>query len=178
MIPSTPGSKLKKLIEKRIKLLNLKEKIKIVEKPGQKFFQVMKAHSKKQKLPGCGDPRCLVGKTGGNCKKNEILYLIECKECEDKYPGETSRNGHVRGIEHFEDSISKDPVRQEHSVLLRHINEKHSGRRVEFVMKIVKSFQHDPLRRQCAEAVWIKNIDPSKLINNKTEFHQPGACTR
>ena len=41
-------------------------------------------------------------------------------------------------------------------------------------MKIVRSFQHDPLRRQCAEAVWINKIKPSKLINNKKEFHQPG----
>ena len=41
-------------------------------------------------------------------------------------------------------------------------------------MKVVKNFQHDPLRRQCAEAIWIKNIDPSKLINNKKEYHQPG----
>ena len=28
--------------------------------------------------------------------------------------------------------------------------------------------------RQCAEAVLIKNSDPSKLINNKKEYHQPG----
>ena len=117
-----------------------------------------------------------MGKTekGGNCKKNEILYIIECKDCGDMYPGETSRNGHTRGIEHLEDSESKDPERQEKSVLLRHMNEKHNGRKVQFSMKVVKTFQHDPLRRQCAEAIWIKNIEPSKLINNKKEYHQPG----
>ena len=41
-------------------------------------------------------------------------------------------------------------------------------------MKVVKSFQHDALTRQCAEAVWIKNVDPRKRINNKKEYHQPG----
>ena len=60
---------------------------------------------------------------GGNCKKNEILYVIECKKCGDKYPGETSRNGHTRGLEHIEDSESKDPEKQDKSVLLRHMNE-------------------------------------------------------
>ena len=41
-------------------------------------------------------------------------------------------------------------------------------------MKVLKSYQHDPLGRQCAEAVKIKNMDPSKLINNRKEYHQPG----
>ena len=41
-------------------------------------------------------------------------------------------------------------------------------------MKVIRSYQHDPLGRQCSEAVWIKNVEPSKRINNKNEFHQPG----
>ena len=41
-------------------------------------------------------------------------------------------------------------------------------------MKVLKSFQHNPLARQCAESVRIKNTDPSKRINNKEEYHQPG----
>ena len=98
----------------RIKALKGKEKIKIVEKPGKKFIQVMKAHTKRQKPKGCGDSKCLIGKTegGGNCKKNEIVYEIECKECGDKYPGETSRNGHTRGIEHVQDSESNEIEKQ------------------------------------------------------------------
>ena len=106
--------------------------------------------------------------------ENEIVYEIECKECGDKYPGETSRNGHTRGIEHVEDSESKDIEKQEKSVLLRHMNEKHNGRKVDFKMKIVRSFQHDPLRRQCTEPILIKNRDPEMLINNRKEYHQPG----
>ena len=41
-------------------------------------------------------------------------------------------------------------------------------------MKILSSYQHDALARQCGEAIWIKEIDPNQRINNKEEFHQPG----
>ena len=41
-------------------------------------------------------------------------------------------------------------------------------------MTVIKSFQHDPLGRQCAEALRIKSIEPSKRINNRKEYHQPG----
>ena len=54
------------------------------------------------------------------------------------------------------------------------MSEKHSDQKVNFEMKVVRSYQHDPLSRQCAEAVFIKNVDPEKRINNKKEFHQPG----
>ena len=42
MVPAMPGSKLKKKIEERLKALNLPEKIKIVEKSGHKFSEVLK----------------------------------------------------------------------------------------------------------------------------------------
>ena len=45
---------------------------------------------------------------------------------------------------------------------------------VEFKMTVLKTFQHDPLGRQCAEALRIKSIEPSKRINNRKEYHQPG----
>ena len=142
-----------------MKNLQLPEKVKLVEKPGQKFIQVLKSHSKKQKREACGDPKCLIGRTkkGGDCKKNEILYEIECKDCKDKYHGETARNGHTRGIEHVEDAESINQEQREKSVLLRYMEEKHDGKKVEFEMKVLRSYQHDPMARQCTEAVWIKN---------------------
>ena len=69
---------------------------------------------------------------------------------------------------------SNNEEERERSVLLRHITEKHSGEKVNFDMKVVKTFQHDPLGRQCAEAVWIRNVEIEKRINNKKEYHQPG----
>jgi len=176
MIPATPNSQLKRMIEERLKALKLTGKMKIIEKSGQKFIEVLKKSTKKLKTIGCDDPKCLINKTknGGNCKKNEITYEIKCKQCKDIYIGETARNGHTRGIEHINDSESHNEEEKERSVLLRHINEKHQGEKVEFEMRVIKSYQHDPLARQCAEAVWIRNVEPSKRINNKKEYHQPG----
>ena len=54
------------------------------------------------------------------------------------------------------------------------MREKHDERKVDFDMKIIRSFQHNPLKRQCAEAVWIRKVDAEKRINNKNEYHQPG----
>ena len=106
MIPSTKDSKLKKSIEEKLKRVNLTKKVKIVEKPGQKFFDRLKTINQKPKNENCKDPDCLIQKTnkGGNCKNNEIVYGIECKDCGDRYVGETSRNGHTRSIEHVKNA--------------------------------------------------------------------------
>ena len=100
--------------------------------------------------------------------------MITCKECDDKYVGETSQNGHTRGIEHVKEGESDNAEVIEKSVLQRHRREKHDNENVEYEMKVIASFQHDPLSRQCSEAVWIRNIEPTKRINNKKELRQPG----
>lgn len=148
----------------------------MTEKSGQKFIDILKMNNKKQKRPDYPDPECLIGKTknGGDCRRNEIVYEIKCKQCEDSYIGETSRNGHARGIEHVQDSKSGSKKKQEESVLLRHRREKHEGENVQFEMKVMSSYQHSALSRQCGEAVRIKEIDPKRRINNKQEYHQPG----
>ena len=46
MIPATPGSELKKLIDQRLKALGLWEKMRVIEKPGMKFIEVLKMHNK------------------------------------------------------------------------------------------------------------------------------------
>ena len=74
--------------------------VRIVEKTGQKFIDALKKSTKKPKRVECEDPQCLMGRTknGGNCKRNEIVYEIKCKQCGDKYIGETARNGHTRAL--------------------------------------------------------------------------------
>ena len=64
-----------------------------------------------------------------------IVYDITCKNCGDKYVGETSRNGHTRSTEHVKDSKSKNKQQREKSVILRHMNEKHDGNKVDFEME-------------------------------------------
>ena len=90
------------------------------------------------------------------------------------YIGETCRNGHTRGIEHVKNARSDNPKEREKSVMLRHRKEKHEGAEVNFEMNVIASYQHNALGRQCGEAVWIKEVDPNKRINNKEEYHQPG----
>ena len=110
MVPATKDSKLKKTIDEKLKRLNLTKKVKIIEKPGPKFFDKLKILNRKPKINNCKDPNCLIQKTqnGGNCKINEIVYSIICKECGDRYTGETSRNGHSRSIEHVKDAKSEN----------------------------------------------------------------------
>ena len=80
-----PGSKLKKKIEKRLHALNLPEKVKVVEKPGPKFAQILKAKTKTAKKEACKDPKCLVGQNekGGNCRTNE--RDIKCPLCAESH---------------------------------------------------------------------------------------------
>ena len=142
MVPATPNSNLKKSIDEKLRSMNLTEKVKIIEKPGKKFIEVLKEKCKKPKQDSCDDPKCLIGKTknGGNCRKNEIVYEIACKECKDKYIGESARNGHTRGIEHFNDAESMNEDERERSVLLRHMEDKHNNKKVEFEMKVIRSY--------------------------------------
>ena len=61
---------------------------------------------------------------------------------------------------------------------MRHRREKHEGEEVEFEMKVLASFLHDPLARQCAEAFHIKQVPIDKRINNKSEWKQTGTISQ
>ena len=54
----------------------------------------------------CCDVECMICRTSegkGFCRKEGITYEIQCRECNDKYIGETGRNGHARTREHIND---------------------------------------------------------------------------
>ena len=92
MVPATPGSELKKRIEEKWKTLGVMQKVKVIEKPGKKFGDVLKMNNRSQKSKrACTDERCLVGDKGGNCRTNKVVYRITCKVCNDVYIGESSR---------------------------------------------------------------------------------------
>ena len=59
----------------------------------------------------------------------------------------------MRGIEHVKVRESDNAEVIEKSVLERHRREKHDNENVEYEMKLIASFQHDTLFRQCSEAV-------------------------
>ena len=78
MIPTTPWSRLKNMLEKNLADNPLGRRIRMVEKPGQKWIDILKMLVKKPKKEKCGDPTCMVNSTekGGNCMVNEILYKM------------------------------------------------------------------------------------------------------
>ena len=105
MIPATPGSELKKMIDERLKALGLWDKMRVIEKPGMKFIEVLKIQNKKKPKTLSEDKDCLVGQNpkGGNCWTNEIVYKITCKTCGDIYIlGESSKNTHTHSKQHME----------------------------------------------------------------------------
>ena len=149
--------------------------MKIVEEPGEKLINVLKMNMKKERV-ACGEEGCMVSRNpkGGDCRKSEVVYRISCKECKGTYLGESSRNCHSRGQEHWRDYCSKNPNTLKNSVMWRHQVEKHEGEKVDFEMKVLHTFQRDPLGHQCMEAMLIKEEDQDNLINNKEEWNQPG----
>ena len=55
--------------------------------------------------------------------------------------------------------------------------EKHDGNDTNFNMKVLKTFQNDPLARRCAEGILINQIPIESRINNKNDIeYLPDDC--
>ena len=108
MVPSTPGGELYKIL-KEVAEKEAAEggvKFKIVEKGGRSI-KGMVQKSNPTATEGCSSENCKVcqggrGK-GGNCRKTNIQYEMECLVCPDDSPttyvGETARNLFTRANE-------------------------------------------------------------------------------
>ena len=182
MMPATPGSVLKKNIERRIKEVD--DKVKVVEKTGEKLVSVMKRLVKKGEKEGCGREDCLVCANGGkgDCMAARVVYEVRCLKCEENdikaiYVGETYRCGYVRGTEHMD---LYEAVREKvESMMKNHSEEVHGGEKVKWAMDILKGFRRNPLARQVFEGVRIRNRAETSdyVLNTREEFVQPGEIT-
>ena len=162
-IPATPGGKLKKELQKKVNESDIK--IKIVEKTGYTLKRILQKTSITQKKE-CGDVECMICRTSdrkGLCRKEGVTYEIQCRECNDKYIGETGRNGHARTREH----MNEYKMKKESSVMWRHCVEKHDSNEQEFKFKIRQVFGEDTTLRQVTEAIEIRR---EGSINNKMEW--------
>ena len=168
-VPTTQGSKLKKLYENTIK--ENKVDIKVVERSGTTLKNKIQKSDPLGKGKKCkNSEECLICMNGGKtCRKEGITYEIQCEECGDKYIGESARNGYTRGREHLQEYKNKS----KNSIMYRHANEKHSNsdREIKYKMKITGLFRNDPTLRQVTESIKIKNCDSKHVINNKTEWN-------
>ena len=74
---------------------------------------------------------------------------MRCKRCNERYIGETARNGFTRGREHIRGIIKK----RNDSVFHLHNIENHngSGRVSDFEMKVAKVYSGDATKRQVPE---------------------------
>ena len=162
-IPATPKSELKTRIENKVK--ERKMKIRIVEKGGTQIKSLLQ----RSKQPSINNLcQCLICKSGGKpgaCRKEGAIYEIKCDECSSSYIGETGRNAYTRVKEHINDATNKT----KHSVLHRHIQEKHNNKDVTYNAKVIQTFPKSALRRQIAESIHINTLQHS--INNCSEWN-------
>ena len=176
MIPATPNSELLRMLrEVASRETDAGLKFKIVETGGRTLKSQVQV-SNPTATPGCPSGDCLACRggpgTGGNCRRSNVLYRIDCGLCEEEerctYVGETSRNLYTRGKEHVNKYQSKK-TRAE-SFMHVHQNERHPGLPAEFQAKVVGSFK-DCLSRHVSEGVHIRG--GPDILNSKSEWHQP-----
>ena len=101
------------------------------------------------------------------CHKSNVLYEWKCRNCNNVYIGETSRNCYTRAKEH----MGKAHEKSKESFIHNHQIEKHNGEEADFSVNVIKSF-NDPLSRQVYEGIHIrKKISVS--LNTKLDYYQP-----
>ena len=164
-IPATPKSELKNRVEQTVKERKLN--IRVVEKGGTPIKNILKRSKQKDINNVCNCLVCTSGGKPGACRKEGAIYEIKCKECQSSYIGETGRNAYTRINEHLHDAA--DPSKHKHSVLHRHIEEKHNNKDVTYDATVLQSFPKSAMRRQIAESIHINKSQHS--INNCTEWN-------
>ena len=146
-------------------------RVAVVERAGQAIKTLAKSEPLKKK--GCDRVKCFPCRTGGgNCEKSGVGYRVRCEMCRragklTEYEGESGYNAFTRGCEH-EDALR---LKDQENALYKHCVLEHGGRRADFSMRALGSFQ-GCLERQVNEAVRIGSSKAEVLMNSKAEFHQ------
>ena len=102
----------------------------------------------------------------GSCRRENITYQIECKDCNYIYIGETSRNAYTRGKEHLAACEKADP----NSVLYEHSMNVHNDNSSERFGMFVTGTYESALSRQITEATKIFRTSKRRLLNRKSEW--------
>ena len=175
MVPPTPNGELAEILrgiveqEKQSGL-----KFKIVEAGGVTIKSRLQK-SNPFATPGCADMDCVPCKggrgNGGNCRKANIQYSMECGLCPRENPteyiGETSRNLFTRAGEHYKNYRAG----KRDNFIYKHQGEVHDGAEANFNAKVTNTFS-DCMTRQVSEAVHIRRCEKT-VLNSKSEWHQP-----
>ena len=140
-------------------------KFKVVEKGGRSVQREVQK-SNPTATPGCSCddcPACQGGRgDGGNCRKSNVQYEMECLECPETNPtvyvGETARNVYTRGLEHFDIYRRRQRGGKKESFLYQHQEDRHQGEEPRFKTKVTGVYR-DCLMRQISEAVSIRRSE-------------------
>ena len=164
-VPATPTSELRKRYEKVVKETGLG--IRVVEKSGRMMKSIVQRNNPFASRKCRDSDTCMVcSNGGGQCRRENVTYKINCSECDYVYHGETARNAYTRGNEHLS-ALNKN---DKNSVLLRHTSVNHTDDVTpNFIMKVT-STHTSALERQLTEAVSIDQTPRDRLINNKAEY--------
>ena len=177
VIPSTPGSKLLKLLQHSLRNMEEPEGVKtLIREDYGVSGKLLLCKSDPFPQRSCGGAYCMVCTSSGNnsggatCRLSNVGYDIKCKHCDGVYIGMTSRNCRTRSREH---------LRNSNSTICKHAGRCHPRESQDrsdvasgYEMKVVRRFK-DPMTRQVNEAVRICRAVKMKkrLLNEKKEFN-------
>ena len=157
IVPSTPRGELADILRRVVQAeaeTNKDMKFKIVESGGRTMKSLLQK-SNPTATAGCSDNACIACRgrdrgSGGNCRRNNVTYEVECGVCQGPdrsvYIGESARNLYTRGLEH----TKKYQGGKDDSFLHKHQQDKHQGAEAVFSAKVTGTFK-DCLSRQVAE---------------------------
>ena len=179
-VPTTPGGELVKRMRK-VADNEAREGIKFrIMEVGGRTVKGELQKSNPTATPGCTKGDCIAchaerGK-GGNCRRNNVNYEIECHLCPEGnrpvYIGETSRNLYTRGREHMSGGRRTGTAEERESTFVRrHMEEYHQDMEADFRGKVVKQ-NKDSFSRQVREGVLIRR-STKDMMNSKSEWFQP-----
>lgn len=179
-VPTTPGGTLLKMM-RQVAETEAKGgiKFKIMEIGGKTIKRTLQ-RSNPTATPGCEDADCIAckderGKKGGNCRRNNVNYEIECLLCPEErrpvYIGETSRNIYTRAKEHMGSENRKGTEENESCFVRRHMEQHHQGMESSFRAKVTKT-NKDSFSRQVREGVLIRRSN-REMLNSRSEWFQP-----
>ena len=172
-VPNTPNGLLAKMIQEEddnFRKGTKMKRMKVVESRGTTVLSLLSCTNPWAK-DGCEREDCFpcMGEKGrgGNCQQENVVYRISCLECgarqvKAEYTGESSRTAYLRGREHLEGLESQD----DDNALWKHCALQHDGRKVKFMMKVLRSHK-SPLTRQIHESVEIDSSTANIVMNSK-----------
>ena len=195
-VPPTPGSVLKKEMQKREEELRAGGReswpIKIIETAGKTLEQTL-VNTDPFSGNTCYDKKCLINSNSNtkiSCRRNGVCYRVTCLLCcqagktgddSTRYFGESGKNMHCRLKEHVFKFSSKIRHVQADSAFIKHLESKHEGKSEDktfsdyFKDDILKAYRK-PFTRCAEEETFIASHEGVSGIKPRSSELPPKLC--